>query len=71
MARQRPWEPRVAGMAQLHFQVPVVANTTTLQNFSLAYFGASLPTFTVACLASSSPQALVSFLLKGSLSITV
>jgi len=49
----------------------VVATTTTIQNFALAYFGASLPTFTKSCLASSSPQASVSFSVKGSLSITI
>ena len=38
---------------------------------ALAYFGASLPTFIAACHASSSPQALMYFLLKGSLSIKV
>ena len=43
---------------------------TTLKIFSLAYFGTSLPTFTAACLTSSSPQALLSLLLKSSLSIT-
>lgn len=45
--------------------------TTTLQIFYLAYFWVSLPTFIVACLSSSSPQASVSFFLKGSLSITI
>jgi len=49
----------------------VVVATTTLQNFALACFGTYLPSIVVACLASSSPQASVSFLLKGILSVTV